>query len=92
MADYNTLNNNYCCENKFLLTHILGKILVFKGFAMFDCWAIYNNHIDIFNSGLDMNIPGGYALGSFDGNLNMIIMEEIIIFGLLYKNDKKKSQ
>lgn len=39
----------------------------FKGFAMCDWWAIYNNRSDTFNSGLDMNMPGGYAPGYFDG-------------------------
>lgn len=34
---------------------------------MCDWWAIYNNRSDTFNSGLDMNMPGGYAPGYFDG-------------------------
>ena len=66
MAGYNALNNTYCCENKFLLTDILRDILDFKGFVMSDWWAIYSNHSDSFNSGLDMNMPGGYSPGPFD--------------------------
>ena len=67
MAAYNALNNTYACENKVLLTDILRDILDFKGFVMSDWWAIYNNHSDNFNSGLDMNMPGGAKFGEFLG-------------------------
>ena len=59
MSAYNAVNNTYASENKKLLTDILRGILGFRGFVMSDWWAIYNNHSDNFNSGLDMNMPGG---------------------------------
>jgi len=64
MSCYNAINNTYCAENKELLTNILRNILDFKGFVMSDWWSIYNNHSDNFNSGLDMNMPGGYTWGA----------------------------
>jgi beta-glucosidase len=66
MAAYNAVNNTYCSENKILLTDILRGILDFKGFVMSDWWSVYSNHSDSFNSGLDLNMPGGYAPGPFD--------------------------
>ena len=72
MACYNAVNNSYCSENKPLLTNILRKILNFRGFVMSDWWAIYSNHSDNFNSGLDMNMPGGenYGGAEFYGREN----------------------
>ena len=67
MACYNAVNNTYCSENKELLTNILRNELDFKGFVMSDWWAIYNNHSDNFNSGLDMNMPGGEGWGDYFG-------------------------
>ena len=67
MAGYNAVNNVYCAENKFLLTDILKKKFNFKGFIMSDWWGIYNNHSDNFNSGLDMNMPGGIYSGRYYG-------------------------
>ena len=67
MAAYNAVNNTYASENKALLTDILRDILDFKGFVMSDWWAIYNNHSDNFNSGLDMNMPGGAKFGEYFG-------------------------
>lgn len=67
MSCYNAVNNTYCAENKELLTNILRDILDFKGFVMSDWWSIYNNHSDNFNSGLDMNMPGGYSWGEHFG-------------------------
>ena len=70
MAGYNAVNNTYCSESKFLLTNILREILDFKGFVMSDWWGIYSNHSDTFNSGLDMNMPGGFTKGPFYGRQN----------------------
>ena len=66
MAAFNAFNNTYCSENKFLLTDILRGILDFKGFVMSDWWSVYSNHPDTFNSGLDVNMPGGRFCGPFD--------------------------
>ena len=70
MSGYNAVNNTYCSENKFLLTDILRGILDFQGFVMSDWWAIYTDHPDNFNSGLDMNMPGGKGYGDFYGREN----------------------
>ena len=70
MSCYNAVNNTYCSENKELLTNILRNILGFKGFVVSDWWAIYNNHSDNFNSGLDMNMPGGSGRGNYYGRNN----------------------
>ena len=67
MSGYNAVNNTYCSENKVLLTDILRGILGFKGFVMSDWWAIYSDHPDNFNSGLDMNMPGGKGWGEYFG-------------------------
>ena len=67
MSSYNAVNNKYCSENKFLLTDILRGILDFKGFVISDWFGIYSNHSDTFNSGLDMNMPGGERPGPFHG-------------------------
>ena len=60
MSAYNAINNTYCDENQFLLTDILRNILNFKGFVMSDWWGVYSDHPNTINSGLDMNMPGGY--------------------------------
>ena len=60
MVAYNAINNTYCVENKYLLTDILRNILGFKGFVMSDWWGVYSDHPNTINSGLDMNMPGGY--------------------------------
>ena len=71
MSAYNAVNNTYASENKVLITDILKGFLQFKGFVMSDWWAIYNNHSDNFNSGLDMNMPGGFKFGKeFTGREN----------------------
>ena len=70
MASYNAINNVYSSENKFILTDVLRGILDFKGMVMSDWWAIYNNHSDNFNSGLDLNMPGGKRFGEYFGKKN----------------------
>ena len=66
MSGYNAINNIYCVENKFLLTDILRNIVGFRGFVMSDWWGGYSDHHNIINSGLDMNMPGGYKENSGD--------------------------
>ena len=70
MTSYNAINNTYCSENKFLLTDILKNKFNFKGFIMSDFYAVYSNHTDTFNSGLDLNMPGGKMPGRFNGRSN----------------------
>ena len=85
MTAYNAVNDKYCSENKFLLTDVLRGILNFKGFIMSDWYGIYSNHSDTFNSGLDMNMPGGATEGSqmtretsFWSNLNEYVEKGVI--------------
>ena len=66
MAGYNAINNTYCYENKFILTDVLRGILGFKGFVMSDWWAIVSDDPITINSGVDMNMPGGYGYGPFE--------------------------
>jgi beta-glucosidase len=66
MSGYNAINNIYCDENHFILTDVLRGILKFKGFVMSDWWGVYSNHSNTINSGLDMNMPGGYTENSND--------------------------
>lgn len=66
MSGYNAINNTYCDENYFILTDVLRGILKFKGFVMSDWWGVYSNHSNTINSGLDMNMPGGYTENSND--------------------------
>ena len=66
MSGYNAINNTYCDENYFILTDVLRGILNFKGFVMSDWWGVYSNHTNTINSGLDMNMPGGYKENSND--------------------------
>ena len=66
MAAYNAINDKYCYENKYLLTDILRGILGFKGFVMTDWWALTNDDPIVINSGIDMNMPGGFGYGPFD--------------------------
>ena len=47
------------------MTVILREILDFKGFVVSDWWAVYSNHSDNFNSGLDMDMPWGYGWGEY---------------------------
>ena len=66
MISYNSINDSYCFEDKFILTDVLRDILDFKGFTMSDWWSITNDDPINFNSGLDMNMPGGFGYGPFD--------------------------
>ena len=51
-------------KNKRLLQTYLKDTIGFKGFVMSDWWAIKDNEVINFNSGEDMNMPGGAYEGS----------------------------
>ena len=68
MAAYNALNNTYCYENKWLLTHVLREICGFQGFVVSDWWEVVSNTTATIEAGLDMNMPGGYDEGPYDGD------------------------
>ena len=86
MSSYNAVNNTYVNENKFLITDVLRGMLNFKGFVVSDWYGIYSNHSDSFNSGLDMNMPGGALTGreyigrdkSYWSNLEQYVDEKLV--------------
>ena len=67
MAAYSALNGTFCVKNKRIIQEILKDKFGYKGFVMSDWWAIKSDDPDNFNSGVDMNMPGGYAWDSPEG-------------------------
>jgi beta-glucosidase-like glycosyl hydrolase len=63
MSSYNDVNGTLLAKNKRLLQDILKDKIGFKGFVMSDWWAIKDNEVINFNSGEDMNMPGGIDEG-----------------------------
>ena len=63
MTAYNAVNGTFCANNKHLVQDYLKNIIGFKGFVMTDWWAITSNDTGNFNSGVDMNMPGGIRPG-----------------------------
>ena len=59
MSSYNDVNGTLLSNNKILFQDILKDKIEFKGFVMRDWWAIKDNEVSNFNSGEDMNMPGG---------------------------------
>ncbi len=60
MCAYNKINEEYCSENKWLLTNILRNEWGFKGFTMTD-WGAANNRIKGIKSGLELEMPGSVS-------------------------------
>ncbi|KAH8596964.1 glycosyl hydrolase family 3 N terminal domain-containing protein [Bisporella sp. PMI_857] len=61
MCSYNRLNQTYACENSHLLNDIIKKELGFQGYVISDWYATHSGAKSI-NSGLDLNMPGGYSV------------------------------
>ena len=59
MAAYNAVNDVYCVKNEILVKKYLKEMIGFQGFVMTDWWEVMSNSSDNFNSGVDMNMPGG---------------------------------
>ena len=59
MAAYNAVNDIYCVKNEILVKKYLKELIGFQGFVMTDWWEVMSNSSDNFNSGVDMNMPGG---------------------------------
>lgn len=57
MCSYNRLNQEYACENSYLLQTVLRDELGFKGFVVSDWFATHSTAKSI-NSGLDLEMPG----------------------------------
>ena len=64
MAGYNLVNNTPCVNNPLLVNDYLKEKLNFSGFVMSDWWAITSDDPNVFMSGTDMNMPGGYKYGA----------------------------
>ena len=64
MAGYNLVNNTPCVNNPLLVNDYLKEKLNFSGFVMSDWWAITSDDPNVFMSGEDMNMPGGYKYGA----------------------------
>ena len=85
MSAYSSLNNTFCVKNKRILQDILKDKYGYKGFVMSDWWAITDNGTENFNSGCDMNMPGGMYEGanwygrdqSFWSNFSNLMGKEI---------------
>ena len=59
MSSYNDVNGTLLSKNERLIQQYLKNKIGFKGFVMSDWWAIKDNGVENFNSGEDMNMPGG---------------------------------
>lgn len=57
MCAYNRLNQEYSCENSYLLKTVLRDELGFKGYVVSDWFATHSTAKSI-NSGLDLEMPG----------------------------------
>jgi beta-glucosidase len=57
MCAYNSLNGDYCSENKRLLNDILKKEWGYKGFVVSDWGAVYDR-VKGLAAGLDLEMPG----------------------------------
>jgi beta-glucosidase len=56
MCSYNAINNDYGCENKYLLTDVLKKSWKFKGFVVSD-WGATHSVVKASAAGLDNEEP-----------------------------------
>ncbi len=57
MCSYNLINNDYACENDYLLNQVLKKDFNFKGFVLSD-WGATHSTVKAVMAGLDQNMPG----------------------------------
>ena len=63
MAGYNAVNGTYCVNNSKIINEYLKEKIGFQGYVMTDWWEVMSNTSDNFNSGVDMNMPGGFDEG-----------------------------
>ena len=57
MMAYNSVNGEFCCQNKYLIQDILRKEWEYKGCIISD-WGGVNDIIKSINSGLNLEMPG----------------------------------
>ena len=58
MCAYNSLNGQFCAENRTLLTDILRKQWGYKGIVVTD-WGAVKDRVEGIRAGLDLEMPGG---------------------------------
>ncbi len=63
MCSYNSLNGDFACENKYLLTDVLKKAWGFKGFVVSD-WAGTHSTVKASAAGLDNEEPFDQFFGA----------------------------
>ncbi|KAK2598751.1 hypothetical protein N8I77_012139 [Diaporthe amygdali] len=62
MCSYNRVNQEYSCENSYLLQTLLREELGFKGYVVSDWFATHSTAKSI-NAGLDLEMPGYIPTG-----------------------------
>lgn len=84
MCSYNLVNNNYACENDYLLNQVLKKDFDFKGFVLSD-WGGTHTTVKAALSGLDEEMPGddGYFAAPLkqavqDGKVPMSRLDDMV--------------
>ncbi len=99
MCAYNKINDEYCCENPWLLTDVLRKEWGFDGVVMSDWGATHDRRKGIV-AGLDLEMPGDTAIcrkwiidSIKDGTLKMEdlnkAVENILRLVGRYENNRK---
>ena len=86
MAGYNAVNGTYCVNNSKIINEYLKEKIGFQGYVMTDWWEVMSNTSDNFNSGVDMNMPGGFDEGpkwagknnSYWSNFSQYLGKEIL--------------
>eukprot|EP00980_Cylindrotheca_fusiformis_P000125 scaffold22_cov93-Cylindrotheca_fusiformis.AAC.3 len=100
MGAYNKLNDQYCCNNEWLLQSILRDEWNFQGICVTD-WGATDDRVQSIKTGMDLEMPGTGTLHHADiesalesGRLNMkeieICAERILAF--LLESSNKPNQ
>ena len=63
MCSYSSVNGQFACENKYLLTNVLKDQWHFPGFVTSD-WGATHSTVPSALNGLDMQMPGGSGFGT----------------------------
>ena len=61
MCAYNKINEVFCAENKYLLTHILREKLGFDGAVVSD-WGAVNDRVEGVRAGMDIEMPSSHGI------------------------------